>query len=109
VRYWLEENGFVSKKINSEIERVSLTLERNYEIRENSKGANKNDILLIASAKHCHYTVVTLESKQPNLPSKKSNYKIPAICREEAVSCIDFITLLRQLKAQEQWVIKNEN
>jgi len=36
------------------------------------------------------------EQRQP--PAKKSNYKIPLICTEENVDCINFISMLENLE-----------
>ena len=52
---------------------------------------------LIAYAKIMDKTVVTFEGEQPQKPGKKSNYKIPLICREQNVECIDFIKMLQCL------------
>jgi len=53
---------------------------------------------LIAYAKITNSTVVTLEKKQPNKPVPKCNYKIPLICEEQEVKCINFINMLEELK-----------
>ena len=73
-------------------------MEKSYQIKPKSKGANVNDILLIAFAKQNNYKVVTLEAEQLQPPNKISNYKIPLICNKEKVTCINFVELLRELK-----------
>ncbi|MFC1849110.1 DUF4411 family protein [candidate division CSSED10-310 bacterium] len=97
LRIWLEEANFPVPRIDNEVNRLSLVLEREYEISNESKGAGQVDITLIAYAKVMKKTVVTLESQQPQKPGKKSNYKIPLICREQHVDCISFVTMLAQL------------
>ena len=67
-------------------------------ICHNGKGANEADISLIAFALLKDQTVVTLEAQQNQKPNKRSNYKIPLICQEENVECIDFVELLARLK-----------
>ena len=39
-------------------------------------------------------TVVTLEARQTQAPAKRANYKIPLICRELGIDCIDLVGLL---------------
>ena len=69
-------------------------MEQEYETSNESKGAGQVDITLIAYAMVMRKTVVTLEALQPQKPGKKYNYKIPLICQEQGVDCIDFITML---------------
>ncbi len=97
LRVWMEENQFDVTDINDETKAVSLDLEKEYEINSESKGAGQNDITLIAYAKIMDKTVVTFEAKQPQKPGKKSNYKIPLICQEQDVACINFIDMLDSL------------
>lgn len=100
LRVWLDSIDFVIKDTNNEVDNLSILLEQEYQTTSLSKGAGQVDITLIAYAKLTNTTIVTLESKQPEKPSKKSNYKIPLICAEQKVRCIDFISLLRELKIQ---------
>ena len=89
LRTWLKENQFTPIPIPTEIHKLSLTLEKKYQIRPSiSKGASQNDLLLITYAKENQKTLVTLESYQPNPPDKLSDYKIPLICKMENVDCI---------------------
>lgn len=97
LRMWMEENRFDATDINDEINAVSLELEKEYEVSGESKGAGQNDMTLIAYAQIMDKTVVTFEGEQPQKPGKKSNYKIPLICREQNVECIDFIKMLQCL------------
>lgn len=77
LRMWLIENDFNPTAIDDELEGHSLSLEKKYEISSESKGASQNDIRLVAYAAINKRTVVTLESKQQQIPNKRSNYKIP--------------------------------
>ena len=100
MRVWLAEKEFNVTEINDDINRLSLALEGKYEITPESKGAGQNDITLIAYAKIMKKTVVTFEGDQCQKPKKKSNYKIPLICREENVACINFIKMLELLNVR---------
>jgi hypothetical protein len=97
LRMWLQENDFVETPVNDDISPVSLELEKEYEINDVSKGAGQKDITLIAYAKIMNKTVVTLEAIQTQKPGKKCNYKIPLICDEQNVRCIDFVSMLKEL------------
>jgi len=97
LRIWLNDNGFTETIVNEDVIALSLELERKYEINDISKGACQNDITLIAYAKLSSNAVVTYESEQNQKPSKISNFKIPLICKEENVNCINFITMIEKL------------
>lgn len=97
LRVWLEESRFAVPDISNEVNALSLDFERKYETDNESKGAGQTDITLIAYAKEMNKTVVTLEAEQPQKPKEKYNYRIPLICQEQKVDCINFITLLDQL------------
>lgn len=97
LRMWLKSIGFTVQNIPPEVERLSLDLERDYQIRNNSKGANQIDITLIAYAKEMEKTIVTLEGNQTDTPKEKYNYKVPLICKTEGVECINFVELLEEL------------
>ncbi len=106
LKCWLEEKDFHPQKvpgaIADAIEKKAFELGRTYETG-NSKGAGQNDILLIAFAERHGHTIVTLEADQPQEPSKKSDYRIPLICKKEGVPWIGFfVDLLRKLKEQKQ-------
>jgi len=73
---WLKVNQFEVFKANN-IDARALELEREYQTKLKSKGADSKDILLIAFAAKYQHTVVTLEGEQKQKPSKKDNYKIP--------------------------------
>ncbi|MDZ7821872.1 MAG: hypothetical protein U5N26_08705 [Candidatus Marinimicrobia bacterium] len=49
----------------------------------------------VACAKLCDKTGGF--AKQVSFPSEKSRYKVPSICREQDVDCIDFIGMLTEL------------
>ena len=99
-RKWILENEFDIVNIDDTTRNLSLELEREYEISDVAKGANQTDITLIAHAKIMGQTVVTLEAVQPQKPSEKCNYKIPLICKEQGVNCINFIEMLDRLNVQ---------
>ncbi|TVQ22667.1 MAG: DUF4411 family protein [Spirochaetaceae bacterium] len=94
VRTWIEDTGFNIPDIDETVSNLSIRLERSYEIIPESKGAGQVDITLIAYAKIAGGIVVTMEAVQHQAPAKRSNYKIPLVCSEEGVACIDFVQLL---------------
>ncbi len=98
LRLWMESSGFTPIPISDDIDGKALELERKYQTDNYGKGANQNDIKLIAYAKYNENTVVTLESVQTARPKRVSNYKIPLICAEEDVECITFTEMLQKLK-----------
>ena len=97
IRMWLEDNQFVETPMNDNIDIISLELEKEYGISDVSNGAGQKDISLIAYAKTMNKIIVTLEAMQPQKPSKRYNYKIPLICCEQNVECINFVTMLDNL------------
>ena len=85
-------------KTPGEVQSESILLEKKYSIKPTGKGASQNDILLITYAKIEKKVVVTLEAHQSKTQQmKKHNYKIPLICKDEEVDCIDHIDFLRKL------------
>lgn len=98
LRVWMVDNGFDSIDIDGEVEELSLLLEKDYQVREESKGASRNDIKLIAYAKMNNKIVVTDEEEQPQKPIKKYKYKIPLICDEQETECINFIEMIRRFR-----------
>lgn len=97
LRMWMADNGFKSIGIDEEVEELSLLLEEEYQVREKSGGADGKDIKLIAYAKINNKIVVTEEGEQPQKPIKKYRYKIPLICDEKEVECINCIKMIRRL------------
>ena len=95
-RIWIEKN-FKAIPLTQQVEQTALKLRKRYKTEEGKRGANTNDIKLIAHAKVCDKTIVTLEEKQMQLPKKVSNYKIPLICKEVGVRCIEPIAMLKKL------------
>ena len=91
---WLRENHFFSTPIDDEIEELSLKWEEKYQITDQSKGVDQKDVTLIAYAKRKNKTVVTLEGEQKQKPLKKYKYKIPLVCSEEGVLCINFVEMI---------------
>lgn len=94
VRTWLLKHGFKATPLGQVEESISLELEKKYEYKEKSKGVSLADIALISYAKHCRYTLVTLEARQKDEPKEKYNYKIPLVCEKEGVKCINFVEFL---------------
>ena len=97
LRMWMIDNQFVAIFVDEFIESRALELEREYQVKSNSKGVSENDLKLIAYAKLYNKTVVTEEGKQPEKPKKKCDYKIPLVCDEQGVKYINFVEMLRRL------------
>ena len=94
LRAWMVKNQLNSTAVDADVEKLSLSLEKKYEIREKGEGVDQVDITLIAYAKKNKKIVVTFEKKQTQLPKYRYRYRIPLICEEEQVRCINFIEFL---------------
>ncbi len=92
---WLGKNHFIKTSIDNETKKLSLQLEAKYQITDQSKGVDQEDLTLIAYAKIENKTVVTLEGKQDQKPREKRNYKIPLVCSEEGIPCVNFIETIK--------------
>lgn len=98
LREWMIDSQFVPIPINKFVEGRSLELEKEYQIRKDSKrGVDENDLKLIAYAMLYEKAVVTAEGKQHNKLEKKCNSKIPLVCKEQGVKCINFVGMLKSL------------
>lgn len=98
LRKWMIDSQFVPIPINKFVEGRSLELEKEYQIRKDSKsGVDENDLKLIAYAMLNEKTVVTEEGKQLEKPMKKCKSKIPLVCKEQGVECINFVEMLKCL------------
>ena len=103
LRDWMDETGFQIINIDkmADVPMSSIQLEDKYKIKKHSpRGAGENDITLIAYSKLTSRIVVTAEARQNYKPAKLYNYKIPLICLEEGVECIDFVEMLRRLNVE---------
>ncbi len=98
LRMWLEENEFSSVSVDDTVEALSLRLVEKYGIESTPRGADEVDIKLISYTKKQNETVVTLEGKQVQEPKEKKHYKIPLICQEENVHCINFVEMFKGLQ-----------
>lgn len=104
LKKWLESNNFSPTDADSAAEKLFEDLRSKYGVGESSEpsqssaGVGVNDLTLIAYAQIHEKIVVTLEAQQDQLPKKKRRYKIPAVCEQEQVACIDFVEMLRRLK-----------
>lgn len=65
------------------------------------KGADENDLLIIASARAHGAILVTNEAVQANIPGDLAKCKIPAVCGMNTVSvpCMNFVQYLKQSAA----------
>ena len=62
------------------VEAISIKSLLKIEEDNYGSGVGENDILIIAISKRIGAILVTNENKQPSLPPKESNYKMPAVC-----------------------------
>ena len=99
---WVKNTLEIEKTpVDNEVKQKTLELEVLYETDPNNpKGASKADLALIAYAHFHGHTVVTMEGQQSQKPDKKSNYKIPLICQEQDVRCINLVRLLEELEIE---------
>jgi len=102
----IPECGKWLKDHNAEVYKLSPSaLHKTQEIKtllgieedEYGNGVGEKDLFIVAIAKESNLTLVTEESRQNNLPTKKHNYKIPAVCAlpEINVDCIYFVDLIK--------------
>lgn len=99
IQHWLtNELNLVITKIDNSVNEKSLDLRKKYKTgRLSSKGASHQDIMLIAFASINSQTVVSEESWQVEIPKDKSKLKIPRICKNENVPCINLRQFIREL------------
>ena len=99
IHYWLtSELNLETTKIDDLVKEKSLALKIKYKTERLSyKGASQQDILLIAFASINSQTVVSEEAWQEEKPSDKRKWKIPRICKEEKVPCINLQKFIRKL------------
>ena len=104
---WLAENKscFKNKKSSEEIviscySDIIQSVYDNavYKVTAKNEFATVADSWIIAHAKAYGYTLVT-EEKRVDLSSKK-RVKIPNVCAEHGVKCIDLIDFLRETKVK---------
>lgn len=100
IRNWLvNELGLEIASIDGTVNEKSLILQEKYEIdvAKKKKSASEQDITLIAYASINSLTVVS-EEKQPNVPKKPENLKIPGICKVEGIQCITLLEFIQRLE-----------
>ena len=86
---WLKEHGIRKILLNEEILLQAAEIKgilgiaaENY----HADGVDENDLLIAAAAAIEADTLLTEESRQPNLPLNRSRFKIPAVCELDEVS-----------------------
>lgn len=97
---WLHANHLMTHSIGNEIAARALDIKAELGIvadEYHPHGVDENDILAIATAGVHHVRIVSDEAKQPNLPSNRKRYKIPAVCLLPAVGtpCENFLDVLK--------------
>ncbi|MFV3334255.1 DUF4411 family protein [Pseudomonas sp. NY15437] len=100
---WLEDNEIATIIPNTEILRCAAELKSLLGIVGDKYGAGvgENDLIIIASAEHKGFNLVSNEKIQIDLPKVLSKYKIPAVCKikKPPTYCIDFLEYIKQSKA----------
>ena len=102
IRNWLvNELGLKITSIDSNVNEKSLDLQERYEIdvSKKKKSASKQDVTLVAYAS-IHSQIVVSQEKQPTMPKKLENLKIPKICEKERIRCITLLDFIKELKIQ---------
>lgn len=95
-RQWLHcIHGFTPVEVDNSIAAYALLINGEIGVQNDQygSGVDANDVIIIATAKACGFTLVSNESRQPSLPANMKNYKIPAVCNLRRVSarCINFV------------------
>ncbi len=96
---WLNNSGITKSKVDNEIIQSANSIKESLQIKNdnfNSRGVGANDILIIAHAKVNGLGLISQESKQLTPPVTKANYKIPLVCEDHSVDCLNFLTFLKQ-------------
>ena len=87
---WLKEREIQRILLNDDVLQEANAIKNLLEIEEEDfgSGVDENDLYVIATAKMEAESVLTTEARQNNLPQKKKNYKIPAVCEMNEVSVV---------------------
>jgi len=98
---WLNDHHIKIHKLSPATLHQTQSIKTILEISEeeySNGGVGENDLFIIAIAKDSKLILVTEEARQNNLPTKKHNYKIPAVCGlpEVNVTCIYFVDLIKK-------------
>jgi len=98
---WLKTNNVEIHPLSADAILQAQSIKSLLEIEEEAytKGVGENDLFIISIAKIYNLILITEESRQLSLPTKKSNYKIPAVCalNEVNINCKSFIDLLKEM------------
>jgi hypothetical protein len=97
---WLTDAEIIGIVENNAILTEALRLKKLLGIQNDQYGGGvgENDLLIVATAKVEGADLVSDEKKQPLLPTRMPNYKIPAVCGFDTVevTCINFVELIKQ-------------
>lgn len=97
---WLKESRLEILPITEEVLVEGLKIKSLLGIEEDqyhAKGVDENDILIIACAKVHDHTLISNEAAQTTPQQNRKKLKIPAVCKEVKVECVDFTTFLKKL------------
>lgn len=84
---WLKERDIQRIPLDDDILQLANLIKEYLDIEEEDygTGVDENDLYVIAAAKLASEVLLTTEARQTHLPTKKKNYKIPAVCELEDV------------------------
>ena len=101
---WIKNKNFFKSPDEAVQKQVTEILKKYPNLIDNSKGRSMADPWVIAHAKSRNAVVVTLEQKS----RKSGQVKIPDVCSQEKIECIDIYDLIQHLKIEFMAKIKNK-
>lgn len=96
--YWLKFRNILILKPNSNILMTSLNIKNSLGITNDAYagGVGENDIIIVATAKDADMILVSNEKIQITPPTNLKNCKIPLVCKNHNVTCINFLDLIKR-------------
>lgn len=97
---WLKQQQITVLPLKDDILLIASDIKRGLGIANDNyhpKGVGENDLLIVASAKDQHCTLVSNEGRQLRRPETRARYKIPSVCDlpEVGVRCVSFLELIK--------------
>ena len=95
---WINNTNIIKEELTLNHEKKVLELSSKYEVNDDRRGVDMTDIKIIIFSKIEGHILVTEEGKQNKKPKKRSSYKIPLVCKEEGIDCINSIEFIQRNK-----------
>ncbi len=95
---WLKKSNIYVLKVDNEIYVEAGQIKKAAGIDEDSskrKGVSDNDLLIIATAKVYKCALISDEARQHEAPKVAANKKIPKVCCEAGVSCMNLVEFIK--------------